>query len=198
MDLAQAVATLYRHDAGAKLYITNVYLEGLCPWSYCNWWVRSSTPYLSQSVQKIHQIIINYKAIITEQIFIIDCLRPNPQSIGGPIEISEMVGNKSPKVKPTRALPKEKVLELLLKSTLQASLPKGSLQGLVQRKGRKKSPRVTINHNSKKELFVSGLLVTSISRELVTIILITLMILKEEMKYLTFSKRLGADRVPLD
>ena len=48
MDLAQTVVTFYRH--GAKFYIPNVYFEGFCTWSYCSWWVRSSTPYLSQSV----------------------------------------------------------------------------------------------------------------------------------------------------
>jgi len=49
-DLARAVATLYKRDTGAKFFIPNVYFEGLCIWSYCNWWVRSNTPYLSQSV----------------------------------------------------------------------------------------------------------------------------------------------------
>jgi len=50
VDLAQVVATLYRHDTSAKFYIANVYFEGPYTWSYYNWWVRSSTPYLSQSV----------------------------------------------------------------------------------------------------------------------------------------------------
>jgi len=50
MDLTRAVATLYKRDIGAKFFIPNVYFEGLCTWSYCNWWVRFSTPYLSQSV----------------------------------------------------------------------------------------------------------------------------------------------------
>ena len=49
-------------------------------------------------MQKIHQITVNDKAILREQIFIIDRLRPNPQSVSGPVKISEMVGNKSPRV----------------------------------------------------------------------------------------------------
>jgi len=108
LDLAREVATLYKRDTGAKFFIPNVYFEGLCTWSYCNWWVRSSTPYLSQSVQKIHQITVNDKTILREQVFIIDRLRPNPQSVSGPVRISEMVGNKSPSAKSTKVLPKGK------------------------------------------------------------------------------------------
>jgi len=47
MDLARAVATLYKRDIGARFFVPNVYFEGLCTWSYCNRWVRSNTPYLS-------------------------------------------------------------------------------------------------------------------------------------------------------
>jgi len=74
IDIAQVVATFYKRDTGAKFYIPNVYFEGLCTWSYCNWWVRSSTLYLSQSIQKIHQIIVNDKLFLRDQIFIIDWL----------------------------------------------------------------------------------------------------------------------------
>ncbi|KAJ8421595.1 hypothetical protein Cgig2_020963 [Carnegiea gigantea] len=136
MDLAQAVATLYRDGTGAKLYIPNVYLKGLCTWNYYNWWARSSTPYLSQSVQKIHQVIVNYKAILTEQIFIIDCLRLNPQSIGGPVRISKIVGNKSPKAQPTRALPKGKGTGASSKEHSIGFSAKGKSAGASSKKGK--------------------------------------------------------------
>ncbi|KAJ8421341.1 hypothetical protein Cgig2_007198 [Carnegiea gigantea] len=55
-----------------------------------NFLLSISTPYLSQSVQRIHQIVVNDKAILKEHSFIIDCLHPNPQSIGGPVRISKM------------------------------------------------------------------------------------------------------------
>ena len=37
MDLAQVVATFNRGDTSTKFYISNVYFEELCTWSYCNW-----------------------------------------------------------------------------------------------------------------------------------------------------------------
>ena len=149
MDLAQVVETLYRRDTSAKSYIPNVYFEELCIWSYCNWWVRSSTPYLSQSTHRIHKITVNDKAILREQIFIIDHLRPNPQSIDGPVRISEMVGNKSPRTKPTRALPKEKGTGASSKEHSIGFPTKGKSAGASSKKGKEKVSES--DHKSQKQ-----------------------------------------------
>ena len=54
MDLVQAHADLQRRDTGAEFYVPPSYYEGVCSWDYCSWWTKISTPYLSQSVEKVH------------------------------------------------------------------------------------------------------------------------------------------------
>ena len=76
------------------------------------------------------------------------------------------MGDKSPVGKFTRASPKGKITGILPKGNLQAFPPKGSCRGFLEEMEGKKSPRVTINHKRKKAS-VSGILVTSILRELV-------------------------------
>jgi len=149
MELAQTVATLYRCDTGAKFFSPNVYFEGLCTWSYYNWWVRSSTPYLSQSMQKIHQITVTDKAILREQVFIIDHLHPNPKSVSGPVRISEMVGNKSPRAKSTKVSPKGKSYGGSFKGQSISVSVKGKSAGASSKKGKEKV--FTAEHKSQMQ-----------------------------------------------
>ena len=106
-------------------------------------------PYLSQSAQKIHHITINDKAILREQVFIIDRLRPNPQSVSGLVKISKMVGNKSPRVKSTKVLPKGKSYESSSKGQSTSVSVKGKSAGVSSKGGKDKVS--TGDHKSQKQ-----------------------------------------------
>ena len=70
MDLAQAHTDLQRRDTGAKFYVPPSYYEGVCSWDYCSWWTKISTPYLSQSVEKVHQTTMNKNEFLREAVYI--------------------------------------------------------------------------------------------------------------------------------
>jgi len=100
-------------------------------------------------VQKIHQITVNHKAILREQVFIIDHLRPNPQPISGPVRISEMVGNKSPRAKSTKVSPKGKSNRGSFKGKSISVSAKGKSAGASSKKGKEKVSAG--NHKSQKQ-----------------------------------------------
>jgi len=112
-------------------------------------WVRSITPYLSQFVQKIHQITINDKAILRERVFIVDRLHPNSQSVSRPVKISEIVGNKSPKTKSTKVLPKRNSYGGSFKGQSISVSTKGKSAGASSKKGKEKVS--TGDHKLKKQ-----------------------------------------------
>jgi len=99
MDLAQAYVDLQRRDTGAKFYIPPSYYEGVCSWDYCSWWTRTTTPYLSQSVEKVHQTTTNKKEFLREAVYIIDHLRPLCEFVPRVIEISRDMSDNSVKEK---------------------------------------------------------------------------------------------------
>ncbi|KAJ8443399.1 hypothetical protein Cgig2_018832 [Carnegiea gigantea] len=66
MDLAQAYADLQRRDTEAKFYIPPSYYKGVCSWDYCRWWTKISTPYLSQSVERVHHTTTNKNELLRE------------------------------------------------------------------------------------------------------------------------------------
>ena len=88
MDPAQAYADLQRRDTGAEFYIPPSYYEGVCSWDYYSWWTKTSTPYLSHSVEKVHQNTANKKEFLREVAYIIDHLRLLCEFVPGVIEIS--------------------------------------------------------------------------------------------------------------
>ena len=93
MDLAQAYANLQRRDTGVKFYVPPSYYEGVCSWDYCSWWTKISTPYLSQSVEKVHQTTTNKNELLRETVNIIGHLRPLCEFGPGAIEISGVIGD---------------------------------------------------------------------------------------------------------
>jgi len=99
MDLAQAYVDLQRRDTGAKFYISPSYYEGGYSWDYCSWWTRTTSPYLSQSVKKVHQTTTNKKEFLGQVVYIIDHLRPLYEFVPGVIEILRDMSDNSVKEK---------------------------------------------------------------------------------------------------
>ena len=100
-------------------------------------------------MQKIHQITVTDKAILREQVFIIDHLHPNPKSVSGPVRISEMVGNKSPRAKSTKVSPKGKSNGGSFKWQSISVSAKGNFAGASSKKGKEKVS--TGDHKSQKQ-----------------------------------------------
>jgi len=61
---------------GAKFCVPPSYYEGICSLDYCSWWTKISIPYLSWSVEKVHQTTTNKKELLRETVYIIDHLHP--------------------------------------------------------------------------------------------------------------------------
>jgi len=101
MDLAQAHANLQRRDTGVKFYVPPSYCKGVCSWDYCSWWTKISTPYLSQSVEKVHQTIMNKNELLREAVYIIGQLRPLCEFVPGAVEISGVTGDNCIKEGPS-------------------------------------------------------------------------------------------------
>ena len=101
MDLVQAHADLQRRDTGAKFYVPHSYYEGVCSWDYCSWWTKINTPYLSQSVEKVHQITTNKNELLREAVYIIGHLRPLCEFVPGAVEISGVTGDNCTKGGPS-------------------------------------------------------------------------------------------------
>jgi len=101
MDLAQAHTDLQRRDTGAKFYVPPSYYEGVCSWDYCSWWTKISTPYLSQSVEKVHRTTTNKNELLREAVYIICHLRPLYEFVYGAVEISGVTGDSYTKGGPS-------------------------------------------------------------------------------------------------
>lgn len=99
MDLAQAYVDLQRRGSGVRFYVHPSYYEGVCSWNYCSWWTKLSTPYLSQSIEKVHQTTTNKKELLREAVHIIDHLHPLCEFVPGVVEISGFMGDNCAKEK---------------------------------------------------------------------------------------------------
>lgn len=93
MDLAQAYADLQRRDTGARFYIHPSYYEEVYSQDYYSWWTKINTPYLSQSVENVHQTTRNKNELLREVVYIIDHLRRLCKFVPGAIEILGVTDN---------------------------------------------------------------------------------------------------------
>ena len=99
MSLTQAYAKLQRRDTGAKFYVPPSNYEVAYSWDYCSRWTKISTPYLSQSMEKVHWTTMKKKELLRETIYIIDHLRPLCEFVPKAVEISVVMGNSYAKQK---------------------------------------------------------------------------------------------------
>ncbi|KAJ8434749.1 hypothetical protein Cgig2_001952 [Carnegiea gigantea] len=101
MDLAQAHADLQTWDTGVKFYVPPFYYEGVCSWDYCSWWTKISTPYLSQSDERVHQTTTNKNELLRDAVYIIGHQRPLCELVPGAVKISGVTGDNCTKEGPS-------------------------------------------------------------------------------------------------
>ena len=100
MSLTQAYAKLQRRDTGAKFYVPPSNYEVAYSWDHCSRRTKISTPYLSQSMEKVHWTTMKKKELLRETIYIIDHLPPLCESVPRAVEISGVLDDSCAKVKP--------------------------------------------------------------------------------------------------
>jgi len=101
MSLTQAYAKLQRRDIGAKFYVPPSNYEVAYSWDYCSRWTKISTPYLSQSMEKVHWTTMKKKELLRETIYIIDHLLPLYQFIPGAVKVLGVMVDNFVKEKPS-------------------------------------------------------------------------------------------------